>query len=175
MPTEAKRTIISELSEQIRDCSIAISTNFSGLSANELTELRKQLRDHSIRYRIVKNRLAALAAQEAGVESFGDLLDSTTGIVFGFSDPPSVAKVLDEFVKSSRIDLGVRGGLIGGQVVDAAYISTLASLPSTEELIAKLLQQLQSPISRLVNVLNGPLTGLAMVLQRRSEQLNASN
>ncbi|MEE8518217.1 MAG: 50S ribosomal protein L10, partial [Dehalococcoidia bacterium] len=78
MPTDAKRAQVADLAERIKRATIAIATDFSGLGVNDMTELRRRLREQNVEYRVVKNRLAVLAASEAGVEPFKELLEGTT-------------------------------------------------------------------------------------------------
>ena len=171
MPTEAKRQVVAELAEQIRRCTVAIATDFTGLRVNEITNLRRRLREQSVEYRVVKNRLALLAAQEAGNESFAELFQGVTGVAFGYGEPAEAAKALDEFIKATRSTLVVRMAVMDGQVLSAAQVSALAALPSKSELLARLLAQMQAPTTRLVTVLRGTIQGLAIVLQRRADQL----
>jgi len=171
VPTETKRRIVMELADQIARATLAIATDFSGLGVNELTELRRRLRTRSAEYRVVKNRLMVLAAKEAGKDGFAELLEGSTGIVFGYGEAVDTAKALDEFIRTTRSQLVVRNGILDGGPLSKDQITVLASLPPKEELQARLLGQLLTPIARLVNVLNRPVQGLAIVLQRRAEQL----
>ena len=171
MPTEAKRQAVAELAELIKGSTVAIATDFSGLSASHLTELRHRLREHSAQYRVVKNRLALLAAQEAGQEPFTHLLQRCTGIIFGHGEATATAKALDEFVKATRSTLVVRNGFMDGRLLTEQQVATLATLPSKDELISRFLGQLQAPIAGLLRVLTGPVQGLTILLQRRADQL----
>ena len=94
MPTDAKREAVADLADRIKRSTIAIATDFSGLSVNQLTELRRRLREEGVEYRVVKNRLAARAASEAGVERFSELLEGVTGLVFGYGEPEVAAKLM---------------------------------------------------------------------------------
>ena len=171
MPTEKKRQEVADLADRFQRSTIVIGTDFRGLPVNELTDLRRRLREESVEYRVVKNRLAVLAAQAAGKETLAQVLEGSTGLAIGYADPLTVAKVLDEHVKTTRSRLVVRSALMDGTLYNAAQISALAALPSKDELLSRLLGQLQSPITQLATVLNGTIKGLAVVLQRRAEQL----
>ena len=173
MPTEAKEAAVIDLAGRISKATIAIATDFSGLSVNQITELRKQLRDLGIEYRVVKNRIAKIAAEQAGVDPFKDILEGSTGVVFGYGEVVAAAKALDSYVKQTRADLKIRNGVMDGLPLTAAQVSALAALPPKEQLVANLLGQMNAPITGFVTVLNGPIRGLAMVLQRRAEQLAA--
>ncbi len=174
MPTDAKRENVADLADRIKRSTIAIATDFSGLGVNQITELRRRLREADVEYRVVKNRLAALAATEAGVEGFRELLEGVTGIVFGYGEPEAAAKAVDQYVKQTRSPLRIRNGIMDGELLTAAEVNAIAVLPSKQELLARLLAQLNAPAAGLVNVLSGPIRGLAIVLQRHAEQLAAS-
>lgn len=171
MPTEGKRQAVSKLTELIQASTISIATDFRGLDVPLLTELRQRLRDQGATYRVVKNRLALLAAQQAGVTEFPQLLSESTGIVFGQGDSQAIVKALNDFVQSSRSSLIIRNGLMDGAILSGQQLVVLASLPPKNELISKLMGQLQTPPANLLRVLNGPLQGLTTVLTRRTEQL----
>lgn len=174
MPTEAKEAAVADLADRMSRSSIAIATDFSGLSVNDITELRKRLREQGVEYKVVKNRIAAIAAVQSGIESFKEILEGATGVVFGYDDVVAAAKVVDEYVKQTRVELKIRNGVMDGAVITPVQISVLAALPPKDELIAKLLGQMNAPIAGLVHVLNGTISGLAIVLQRRAEQLGAA-
>jgi large subunit ribosomal protein L10 len=173
MPTDAKRDAVAAMAERLSRAKITIATDFTGLSVNEVTELRRQLREQGVEYRVVKNRIAALAATAAGVEPFKETLAGSTGIVFGYDDVVSAAKAVTEFVKQTRSELKIRNGVMDGQLITAAQVSALGALPPKDELIARLLGQMNAPITGLVSVLSGTMRGFAIVLQRRADQLAA--
>jgi large subunit ribosomal protein L10 len=174
MPTEAKEKAVADLVERMTRSSIAIATDFSGLSVNQVTQLRKQLRELGSEYKVVKNRIALIAAQQSGREYFKDIVEGSTGIVFGYGDVVAAAKGVDAYVKESRAELTIRKGVMNGAVISAAQISDLAALPPKEQLLAMLLGQMNAPITGLLRVLNGTISGLAIVLQRRAEQLDTA-
>lgn len=173
MPNEAKVQDVAELSERFSRSTLVIATDFTGLPVNEVTALRKRLREQNVEYRVVKNRLAAIAAQQAGIERVKDILEGTSGLVVAYGDPAAAAKALDGYVRETRSRMVVRKGVMDGKLLVESQITALASLPPKNELIAKLLGQMNAPITGLVNVLTGPARGLAIVLQRRAEQLAA--
>ncbi len=175
MPTPAKQQTVSELTDVLQRAKVVIATDYSGMSVNQMTELRRVLREQGAEYRVIKNRLALLAAERAGNELVPQLLDGITGMAFGYDDPVSVAKTIDEFVKSSRATLKVRNAVIDGRLVDSTQVAALASMPPKDILLGRLLGQLNSPVTRLVYALNGPVQGLAMVLQRRAEQVGTAS
>ena len=171
MPTPAKEEQIADLSDRIGRAVIAIATDFSGLKVNDLTELRRRLREQGVEYRVVKNRLAARAAGTPETEIYRDLLEGSTALAFGYDDPIAPAKVIDTFIKETRSALKVRNAVMDGKLLSDTQVAALASIPPKDELLAKLLGQMNAPITGLVTVLAGPVRALATVLQRRAEQL----
>ena len=171
MPTEAKRQTVDELAEKFARSTIVIATDFTGLNVNQITEMRRQLRARDVEYRVVKNRIAAIAADASGVEAFRGIIDGSTGLVFGYGEPVDAAKALDEFARQSRSTLRIRQGVMDGAPITAQQVTALAALPPRDQLLAKLLGQMNAPITGLVTVLSGPIRGLATVLKRRAEQL----
>ena len=172
MPTDKKRKQVEDLMQRLQRFRIAVATNPTGLSVSAITELRRRLRERGIEYKVVKNRLALIAADQSGKPEFKELLEGPTAIAFGYDEEvQDVAKVLSEYIRATRSPLQLRSGLLDGQVLTPQQIQVLASLPSKNELISKLLGQLQSPITGLVNVLSAPMRGLATTLQRRVEQV----
>ncbi len=171
MPTQRKIESVEEMRKWMEECTIAISTDYTGLGVGAMTALRRALRENGVQYRIVKNTLALLAADAAGRTAMRDLIEGPTGIAYGYGDPSEPAKAIAEFVRSSRSPLKVRGGLMGDRSLSANEVSSLATLPSKDELVARLLGQMNAPITGLVYVLNGPVAGLARVLQRQVEKL----
>lgn len=171
MPTEAKQASINDLTDRIRRAKIAVSTDFAGLKGQELTDLRQRLREQKLEYKVVKNRLAAVAARDAGVPEFPKLLERASGIVFGYGEPTVAARFMEDYVRATRSQIKVRGAVMDGRYLPPAQLTALASLPPRDVLVARVLGQMKAPLARLVNVLNGPMAGLAIVLQRRAEQL----
>jgi large subunit ribosomal protein L10 len=174
MPTVEKEAAVVELVDRIKRSTIAIATDFSGLGVNQITELRRQLRVAGVEYKVVKNRIAKIAADEAGVPPFKEILEGATGIVFGYDDVAVAAKALDDYVKQTRVELKIRNAIMDGNVLTSAQVTALAALPPRDQLLAMLLGQMLAPITGLARVMNGTIGGLAIVLQRRAEQLEAA-
>ncbi len=171
MPTEKKIEAVKEIQEWMKDTSIIITTDYSGLPVGEMTDLRRALREKGVRYKVIKNTLTYLAADAAGQPLVKDIVQGPTAIAFGYDDPIGPAKALSEFISNNRSALEIRGAIMDGRLLTAAEIDALAKLPSKDVLIAMLMGQLQGPIAGLANVLNGPLSGLARVLQQHSDNL----
>lgn len=164
MATQKKIDTVEELRERLERCVIAISTEFRGLSMTEMVALRRTMREAGVEIRVVKNRLFARAATEAGRPDMAGLVEGPTAIVFGFDDIITPAKAVTEHAKSARNAFAVRRGMMDGQLLSLADIEDLASLPSREQLIAQLAGTLQAPIARLLGLLNNLLTNPAGIL-----------
>jgi large subunit ribosomal protein L10 len=162
MPTAEKVRQVEELEERFKRSQALVFTDFRGLSAGQMVELRRELRKNNIEYRVVKNRLAKLAAERAGLE-IDPLLGGPTGICFGYDDPALAFKVAMEISKRFEHYV-VRGGISEGELVDAEGAKELAQLPSREELLARLAAAFQGPIQNLAVVLSALLRELVVVL-----------
>ena len=171
MPTQAKVDAVNNLAEKFEKSAIIITTNYSGLPVGEMTELRRALREAGVEYRVIKNTLAFLAADQAGKPAVKDVIDGPTGIAFGYGEPTEPAKALSGFIRSNRSALTIQGGELDGRALSGEDVERLAAMPTRDELVAILLMRMNGPISGLVNVLNGPIAGLARVLQGRIDNL----
>jgi large subunit ribosomal protein L10 len=167
---EKKEQIVEDLAEKLSRSQALIMTDYRGLSTSELSELRNKLREEETGFHVVKNSLARLAMEQAGLPWEPSLFDGPTAIGFCYDEVTGPAKVLADFSKESKV-LSIRGGLLGEGLLGADHISDLASLPSREVLLAEVLARISGPLYGLVNVLNAPLQDLAYVLQARLEQM----
>ncbi|MDZ4230813.1 MAG: 50S ribosomal protein L10, partial [Dehalococcoidales bacterium] len=150
---------------------ISILTDYRGLTTSALTALRRKLFESGGDYRVVKNTLARFAAERAGQEELVGSLEGPIAIAFGYGDITVPAKVITEYVNTANTSLTIKGGFTGDRLLSAEEVVTLSKLPSREILLARVLGQMQSPISSLVVCLSSPLRGLAGVLQARIMQL----
>ncbi len=168
MPTARKEAAVGELTERLAGAKSLFLTDYTGLTVEELTKLRRELRKDGNTYSVVKNTLFRIAAGDlaARLESF---LAGPTGIVFAGADPVAPAKALKTFSDTVK-RVAVKAAYIDGQVVDAKQVETLAKLPPKSELIASLVGTLANPIRGLVTVLSGNQSGLVRVLERIREQ-----
>ena len=171
MPTERKIEMVDQLRGWMERCSIAVSTDYSGMPVGQMTGLRRALRERDVQFRVVKNTLALLAADAAGRPAMKQIIEGPTGIAFGYGDATEPAKALADFIRSTRSPLRIRGAVMGERTLTAEEVNELAALPPKEVLVANLIGRLQSPVAGLVNVLNGPTSGLARVLQRHIESV----
>lgn len=172
MATKAKKAeMIAQIKEKLDRAQIVIATDYRGLTVANISDLRQKLRQEGIEYHVVKNTLAGFAAQQAARPDLSNYLEGPTALVFGYGDVAQPAKILQEYLRTAETPLRIKGGLLGDKPVSAEDILTLAKLPPKGELIAKMLGLIQSPISRLVTVLNANIQGLVTVLEGRVKQL----
>jgi large subunit ribosomal protein L10 len=171
MRRERKEAVVSELAEKLSRATIAITTNYRGVSVAEMTELRRQLRRREVEYRVIKNTLASFAAEQAGREGLKDIIAGPTAIAFGYSDVVEPAKALLGYIQSAKGALSITGGLLQHRVLSAAEVTALATLPPKEVIIARLMAGMQGGLFALVNVLSGTLSSLLNMLNARIGQL----
>lgn len=173
MPSEKilqqKKELVQKLSEKLSSATSGILVDYRGLTVAEDTELRSQLRKADVEYKVVKNNLTRFAAKESGYEELKPYLKGPTSIALTYDDPVAAAKVLIGFSKKNEA-LEVKAGFIEGEIIDVDEIKRLASLPSKEELIAKVVGGFNAPIYGLANVLNANLRGLAVALNAIAEK-----
>jgi large subunit ribosomal protein L10 len=169
MPTAEKAQVIDELADQLSRAKLAILTDYRGLSVTGLQGLRATLRPLNAEFKIAKNTLTRIAAEKAGIDGLTPMLDGPLALVLAYDDVVGPSKAITDFVRSSRI-LTVKGGILESQIVTAKSIEDIATLPSREELLGKLVGLLNSPAQRLVTVLNGPSRSLVQVLNAYAEQ-----
>ena len=171
MRLEEKKQAVSELAKKLERCSIVITTSYRGIAVAEMTELRRRLRQQEIEYRVIKNTLAAFAAEQAGKAELTSIIEGPTALAFGYGDMVVPARALTDYIRSAKSQLRINGGLVEQRLLSAAEVAYLATLPPKEVLIARLLMGMQGSILALVNVLNANLTGFINLLVARRNQL----
>ncbi len=154
-----KATAVAELVESFQDSAGAVLTDYRGLTVKQLQDLRRALGENA-EYAVVKNTLTKIAAGEAGVEGFDDLLIGPTAIAFINGDVVEAAKGLRDFAKANPA-LVIKGGILDGNPLGAAEIARLADLESREVPLAKLAGGMLASLSQAVNLLNAPLSQTA--------------
>lgn len=174
----AKAAVVEEMKEKLQSAQGAVFVGFSGFSVADVTKLRRKFREGGVEYKVVKNTLTRIAADELGFNDLDAVLEGPTAIAYSAEDTVAPAKILKDFIKETKTEaLTVKAGIADGQVIDAAAVEALASLPSREELLAKLVGSMQAPISGLVNVLQGNIRNMVYVLDavraKKAEQESA--
>lgn len=150
---EIKEAKVAEIKEKIEKSEGVIFAHYQGLNVQEDTELRRKLREAGVEYKVYKNTLTTLAVKELGIEEIIPYLEGPISIAFGYEDPIVPAKVLNNFAKEHK-SLELKAGIISGEVYDQDKVNYLSTLPSRDELIAKLLGSFKAPVSNFVYLLN---------------------
>jgi len=168
---EKKARIIDGLQEVFSKCSIGILTDYRGLSAPEITGLRRRLRESGIEYKVVKNTLARFAAERAGKDELASFFVGPVAIAFGYGDIIEPARALADYIRTSKASLSIKGGFLSDRLLTSGEVAILSTLPSREVLLARVVGGMQSPITTLVSYLTAPMRGLVGVIQARIQQL----
>jgi large subunit ribosomal protein L10 len=175
VPTERKIALVAELKELIEASEVAIATSYQGMPVTEQTLLRRQLRESGVTLRIVKNSLLLRAADEAGRAHFAQLADGPTALVTHPDDPVAAARAVATWGREHQdTALAVRNAVIGDEVVDAAYIADLATVPTREVLLGRLAGGLTAKVTELVLLLQSATRELAGLIDARAQQLEES-
>ena len=173
MPTSDKELLVSEIKARLNDAGSLLLVDYRGLTVKEMQELRNQLRAAGSELKVYKNSLADIAIRELALPSLDAYLAGPTAIIFTGEDPVAPAKALTTFAKTHKA-LELKGGLVENQVIDAEGVKAIATLPSREELIAKLLGTMLNPIIGFARVLNGPTEAFARTVQAVADQKAAA-
>jgi len=169
MNKNEKAQAISELEAAIGNARNAFLIDFKGVTVPQVTELRKQVRATGSKYLVVKNTLALIALKDSPMIGMKDRFSGPTAVAYNSTDAVKLAKALTRFAKDVPA-MQFKGAMLDGQVVPAEQIQTIASLPSREELISRLLFVMQGPVRGLVTVLQGNIRNLAVVLNQVAKQ-----
>jgi large subunit ribosomal protein L10 len=169
MPKKEKEIAVQELTDKINKNKSVVLTEYQGLTVAEISELRAKLRPLGCEYKVIKNTLSKIALKNAGLEEFSKLFSGPTAIAIEQGDPVAPAKILIDFSKE-HAKLKIKAGLLGDKILSSDEIKSLASLPSREVLLAKLLGTMNAPITGLVNVLQGNIRNLVYVLEAVRKQ-----
>ena len=175
MPTTKKVEQVAEIRALIERAEIAISTAYQGVSMAKQIELRQQLRDAGAQMVVVKNTLLKIAAASIGKPEFGELAEGATAIVIGFDEPVGPAKALTAFIRANDpTNVAIRRAVVGGALVDEAYVRDLATLPSREQLAARLAGNVVAKISEFSGLLVATQRKFAGLIEARAKQLEAA-
>lgn len=159
MPTEAKRATVAELTEAFSESAGAIVSEYRGLTVSDLSRIRRDLREKGVTYRVVKNRLAKIAAENAGRSEIVPLLSGPTAVTLGGADEAALAKATLDALRPFK-DLVIRGGAISGTTIDAAGVTRLAEMPPRPVLLGQLAGAMQAPVASMAGLLQAPIRDL---------------
>ena len=163
MPSEktlqAKQEIVAELKAKLEKAVTCVVVDYKGISVEDDTKLRKDLREAGVDYFVAKNTMLRFAAKEVGLEGLNEYFEGTTAIAISDTDPVTAAKILNDYAEKANANFGLKAGMVEGNIYDQAGIKAIAKLPSKEQLLTQLL-----------SVLNGNIRGLAVALNAIAEK-----
>jgi len=168
-----KQKDLESLTEQFQKAETAMVVGFKGMTVAKDQELRNQLREAGVSYEVVKNTLARKAAAGTPLEASADQFKGVTAVALSSGDPVNLSKAISKFSKANPDIFSFKVGIVEGKVVALRDVEAIASLPSKEELISKLLFLLNCQAQRLVTVLSAVPRNLAVVVKQIGEQKSA--
>lgn len=160
---------VEKLTGGLGESQVLFLLDFQGLTVSEITQLRGRLRSMDASVTVVKNTLAKRAALAAGSDGLEELLIGPSAVVFCRGDAVVVAKAIQQFIREKK-KMAIKGGFLQSKVISAPQVEELSTLPGREQLVARVVGGLASPLYGLAIVLNGPIRGLAVALDRIREQ-----
>ena len=162
MDRTEKAEVVSSFRQVFQDSAIVVVTHYTGMTVGEMTDLRGRMRKAGANFKVTKNRLTRIALEDTNFKSLADLFTGPTGIAFS-ADPVAAAKVAVNYAKDNQ-KLVILGGAYNGQLLDVKGITTLAELPSLDELRAKLVGMIMTPATRIAGIMQAPAGQVARVI-----------
>ena len=163
MPTAQKNAVIEEYTQKFKDAKCVYVAEYEGIDVATVTEVRKKFREQNVEYKVLKNRLAKLSLNKAGIEGLDEYLTGANTFIIGYDDPVAPAKILEDFNKKNEI-LKLKTVLFEGKVLPSEEAKNISKLPSREALLGKLVGMLQSPMTKFAATLSAPMQNLVGVL-----------
>ena len=168
MNKEQKKNYISEMTANFENSEAVLVTHYQGLTVKQLDELRKQMRDQGIQFKITKNRITKLALEKTKCKDLANLFTGPTAVALS-KDAISSAKILTKFSKENS-NLKILGGIMGKDVLDVAGVAKVATLPTLEEARAKIIGILRSPAQKITSILLAPASKIAILALEKSKK-----
>jgi large subunit ribosomal protein L10 len=159
-----KKEKVNELASKLSGAIAGIFVDYKGITVQDDTELRTELRQAGVDYFVAKNTLLSFAAKAAGIKELENVLKGPTSVALSSTDYVAPAKIMSKHAKKLAQNFNIKAGFVDGKVIDAQTVEMFASLPSKEELVAMALRGLNAPITGLVTVLHANIKGLAVAL-----------
>jgi len=170
---ERKEEVLATYAEWLKKSEAVIVVEYTGVRMKDLDNIRAKIRETGGEFHVLKNTLARRAFADNGMNLPPEFLVNSTAVSFAFSDPASMAKALNEATKGSQF-VKVKGGFMGGQILNAAQVKALADMPPLPVVRAQLLGVLQAPAGKLVRTIAEPARGLAAVIKAFAEKAPAA-
>ncbi|PIE02035.1 MAG: 50S ribosomal protein L10 [Acidobacteria bacterium] len=169
MEKTKKAELLKRVKEDLEGVDSVFLCNFKGLTVEKDTELRRKVRESGSTYEVIKNRILKLAFEDSDFSSLDDHLKGNTALAYNKEDIVAIAKLISEFAKENDA-FEFKAGVVQGNVIDQNDLQTLATLPSKEVLVSKLMYMLNFPIQGFATALNGMLRNVAVVLDQIAKQ-----
>ena len=170
MRRSQKEELVSTLKKDLEKSNLLIVTHYSGLNVKEIEDLRSKMREVGVKFRVTKNKITKLALQNTSFENISELFQGPTAVAFS-EDSVQAAKIAVNFAKNNE-KLKIIGGSFEGKLVDREQVYFLASLPSLDELRAKLVALFQAPAVKISNILTVPANQVARVINAYANKSN---
>ena len=168
MNKEQKRNYITEMTANFENSEAVLVTHYQGLTVKQLDELRKQMREQGIQFKITKNKITKLALEKTKCKDLANLFTGPTAVALS-KDAISSAKILTKFSKVNN-NLKILGGIMGKDVLDVAGVANIATLPTLEEARAKIVGILRSPAQKITSILLAPASKIAILALEKSKK-----
>ena len=168
MNKEQKKNYINEMTANFENSEAVLVTHYQGLTVKQLDELRKQMREQGIQFKITKNRITKLALEKTKCKDLANLFTGPTAVALS-KDAISTAKILTKFSKENN-NLKILGGIMGKEILDVAAVANVATLPTLDEARAKIIGILRSPAQKIVSILLAPASKIAILALEKSKK-----
>jgi large subunit ribosomal protein L10 len=176
MPTKAKSEKIDELTEKLSRASVTILIQTQGLNVKDMNDLRAKMRAAQVELQVAKNTLLRIASERSNMTDLDtSIFNGQTAVAFGFEDEITTARVLNDYVQTSKIVV-LKSAILGGRSLSAEQVESLAKTPGGKNQVkAQVVGTIQSPAASVVGLFNAPLRDLCYVIQARADQLQDSS
>ena len=168
MNKEQKKNYITEMTANFENSEAVLVTHYQGLTVKQLDELRKQMREKGIQFKITKNRITKLALEKTKCKDLANLFTGPTAVALS-KDAISTAKILTKFSKENN-NLKILGGIMGKEILDVAAVANVATLPTLDEARAKIIGILRSPAQKISSILLAPASKIAILALEKSKK-----
>ena len=168
MNKEKKKSYIKEMTAQFEKSEAVLVTHYQGLSVKQLDNLRKQMREHGIQFKITKNRITKIALEKSRCKDLSNLFTGPTAVALS-EDAISSAKILTKFSKENE-NLKILGGIMGKEILDVAAVANVATLPTLDEARVKIIGILRLPAQKIVSILLAPASKIAILALEKSKK-----
>ncbi|MBT4277304.1 50S ribosomal protein L10 [Candidatus Falkowbacteria bacterium] len=169
---QQKKEMLESLIKKLEDSKAAVFAGFQGLTVNETETLRKTCRENNLEYLVAKKTLLKIALEKSGLKAEDkEIFSNEVAVVLSYADEVTAAKIVAKFAKDHEV-VTLKGGILESKIIDLNMVKKLVSIPSKEELLAKLVGSINAPVSGFVTVLKGNLRGLVQTLNAIKEQKN---